>query len=130
MTDYCSEPAWLTVEFALAVHDEQLADHGGGSGVRDIGLLESAVARPQHSWSYGETDLAALATSYAFGVSRNHPFVDGNKRTAWVLARTFLMLNGSDLECAVQDAINQMTALASGELGESEFANWFRDHLA
>jgi len=85
MTTGAAEPAWLSVEFALEVHEAQLADHGGGSGTRDLGLLESALARPQHSWSYGQTDLAALATSYAFGVSRNHPFVDGNKRTAGCL---------------------------------------------
>jgi death-on-curing protein len=124
------EPGWLTVEFALAVHEAQLADHGGGSGTRDLGLLESAIARPQHSWSYGETDLVALAASYAFGVSRNHPFVDGNKRTGWVLARTFLLLNGKDFSGSDEDAISNMMALASGSLNETQFADWLRGHLA
>ena len=129
MTTGTAEPGWLTVEFALAVHEAQLADHGGGSGTRDIGLLESAIARPQHSWSYGETDLAALAASYAFGVSRNHPFVDGNKRTGWVLARTFLLLNGKDFGGSEEDAISNMTALASGSLDGAQFADWLRGHL-
>ena len=124
-----TEPRWLDVELALAIHDRQLAEHGGGSGVRDPGLLESALARPINSWSYGEADAAALAAAYAFGVARNHPFVDGNKRTAWVLARLFLALNGHELRFEAAEAIAAMLALAAGELSEEEMADWFRSRL-
>jgi death-on-curing protein len=124
-----AEPRWLDAPIALAIHDRQLAEHGGGTGVRDAGMLESALARPINSWAYGEDDPAALAAAYAFGVARNHPFVDGNKRTAWVLARLFLTLNGHALRFAPADAIAAMLALAAGELSEEEMADWFRGHL-
>jgi death-on-curing protein len=123
------EPHWLNVEIAMAIHDRQLAEHGGGSGVRDSGMLESALARPIHAWAYGADDPADLAAAYAFGVARNHPFVDGNKRTAWVLARLFLALNGYALRFEASDAVNAMLALAAGELSEAELADWFRQRL-
>jgi death-on-curing protein len=123
------EPRWLDAEVALAVHDRQLSEHGGGTGVRDAGLLDSALARPINVWAYGTDDPATLAAAYAFGVARNHPFVDGNKRTAWVLARLFLALNGHDLRFMAEDAIKTMLALAAGELGEEDMADWFRRHL-
>ena len=88
------EPEWLSLDIALAVHDRQLAEHGGPTGVRDQSMLESALARPLNQWTYGEDDLCALAAAYAYGIARNHPFTDGNKRTAWVFARLFLMLTG------------------------------------
>ena len=124
------EPHWLDAEIAMAIHDRQLAEHGGGSGVRDAGMLESALARPINAWAYGAEDPADLAAAYAFGVARNHPFVDGNKRTAWVLARLFLALEGHDLRFEASDAIGVMLALAAGELSESELADWFRERLA
>jgi death-on-curing protein len=124
------EPHWFDVEVALAIHDRQLAEHGGGSGVRDRGMLESALARPIHAWSYGTDDPAALAAAYAFGVARNHPFVDGNKRTAWVLARLFLAINGHKIAFDAADAVRVMLALAAGELSEEELADWLRAHLA
>ena len=124
-----AEPLWLDVKIALTIHDRQLAEHGGSSGVRDAGLLESALARPVNAWAYGEADPAALAAAYAFGVARNHPFVDGNKRTAWVLARLFLALNGHELRFDAAEAIAAMLALAAGELSEAEMAGWFRSHL-
>ena len=124
------EPVWLEADIALAIHERQLAEHGGGIGVRDEGMLSSALARPINRWTYGESDPAALAASYAFGVARNHPFVDGNKRTAWVLARLFLALNGHQMIFAPQDAIATVLALAAGELSEEELADWFRGHLA
>jgi death-on-curing protein len=124
------EPRWLDVETALAIHDRQLAEHGGGSGVRDAALLESALARPINAWSYGVDDWAALAAAYAFGVARNHPFVDGNKRTAWVLSRLFLGLNGQALDFPPGAAIAAMLALAAGALSEDEMADWFRVHLS
>jgi death-on-curing protein len=121
-----AEPVWLDIDIALAVHDRQLAEHGGGTGVRDAGMLESALARPLNRWSYGEHDFAALAAAYAFGIARNHPFVDGNKRTAWVLARLFLALNQVKLKFEPEDAIRAMLALAAGKLSEEEMADWFR----
>lgn len=127
MTSGPAEPIWLDIEIALAVHDRQLAEHAGGTGIRDEGMLESALARPVNRWSYGETDLTSLAAAYAFGIARCHPFVDGNKRTAWVLARLFLALNGVTLKFEPDDAIRIMLALAAGELSEEEIADWFRN---
>lgn len=124
------EPVWLDATDALAIHDRQLAEHGGGTGVRDPGMLESALGRPVNRWAYGEDDRCALAAAYAFGVARNHPFIDGNKRTAWVLARLFLVLNCVAITFAPEDAINTVLALAAGELSEEELADWFRGHLA
>ena len=123
------EPMWLDTRDANTIHDRQLAEHGGGVGVRDAGLLESALARPVNRWTYGEDDPAALAAAYAFGVARNPPFIDGNKRTAWVLARLFLAINGHQLEFSAADAIQMMLALASGELEEEVVAGWFRERL-
>ena len=123
------EPMWLDTRDANTIHDRQLAEHGGGVGVRDAGLLESALARPVNRWTYGEDDPAALAAAYAFGVARNHPFIDGNKRTAWVLARLFLAINGHQLEFSAADAIQMMLALAAGELEEEVVAGWFRERL-
>ena len=120
------EPAWLDIKVALAVHDRQLAEHGGGEGVRDAGMLDSALARPINRWSYGEDDRCALAAAYAFGIARNHPFVDANKRTAWVFARLFLALNGVAVSFSPEDAIAAMLALAAGELSEEDMAEWFR----
>ena len=123
------EPKRLDIADALAIHDRQLAEHGGRAGVRDPGLLESALARPTNRWSYGCDDLAELAAAYAFGVARNHPFADGNKRTAWVLARLFLALNEHQLRFGAADAIAAMLALAAGELSEEEMADWFTQRL-
>lgn len=124
------EPVWLDADLAAAIHDRQLAEHGGPSGVRDIGALESALSRPRNKWEYGEDDLAALAASYAFGIARNHPFADGNKRTAWVLARSFLALNAVELAFDKIDALRTVQALAAGELTEDGLADWFRAHRA
>lgn len=130
MTGNRIEPIWLGADIALAIHDRQLAEHGGPSGVRDQGLLESALAKPVNKWGYGENDLCALAAAYAFGVARNHPFTDGNKRTAWVLARTFLVLNDCQLLFDREEAIATVQSLAAGELTEEQLAKWFRDHIA
>jgi death on curing protein len=123
------EPFWLEARDALAIHDRQIAEHGGLSGVRELALLESALARPLNQWNYGEDDACALAAAYAYGVARNHPFADGNKRTAWVLARFFLSLNGYVLAFTPQEAIASVLALAAGELPEDELAAWLREHL-
>ena len=125
-----AEPVWIEAELALAIHDRQLAEHGGPVGVRDPSALESALARARNQWSYGETDLCVLAAAYAYGVARNHPFADGNKRTAWVLARLFLALNETQIAFAPDDAIRMVLALASGSLAEADVAEWFRVRLS
>ena len=123
------EPIWLDARDANAIHERQLAEHGGGQGVRDQGLLESALARAKNRWAYGDDDPAILAAAYAFGTARNHPFVDGNKRTAWVIARLFLVLNRHRLVFTPADAIAFMLALAAGELSEEQVADWFRERV-
>jgi death on curing protein len=121
---------WVTLDVAQAAHLEQLAEHGGGEGVRDARLLESAMARPQNLVAYGEPDAAQLAAAYAFGIARNHPFVDGNKRTAAVVSETFLLLNGNALAASDAELVVAFLALAAGELSEEEMADWFRLHIA
>jgi death on curing protein len=113
----------------LALHDRQLAEHGGPSGIRDAGMLGSALAGPVNQWASGEDDPCALAAAYAFGIARNHPFADGNKRTAWVVARLFLRKNGVILSYEESDAIRTVQSLAAGELSEHELADWFRERL-
>jgi death-on-curing protein len=130
MIDQRREPIWLARQLLTAIHDRQLAEHGGLAGVRDAGALESAAARPINEWSYGEDDRCSLAASLAYGIARNHPFADGNKRTAWVAARLFLMLNDCAIAYERQAAIEIVLALAAGELTQEELADWFRQHLA
>jgi death-on-curing protein len=122
---------WVEKALVLAVHERQLAEHGGTGGLRDEGLLESALARPQQLHAYGDPppDLADLAASLACGLARNHPFVDGNKRTAHVAYRTFLALNGAELVAADEEKYLAMLALAEGKLGEQDFAAWLREHV-
>lgn len=122
---------WISRTLALAIHDRQLAEHGGGSGVRDDGLFEAALARPQQRHAYGDPppDLADLAASLA-GLARNHPFIDGNKRTAHVCYRVFIRLNGGDLVASEEEKYAMMLGLADGSLGESEFADWLRARIA
>ncbi|MGV3769413.1 MAG: type II toxin-antitoxin system death-on-curing family toxin [Sphingobium phenoxybenzoativorans] len=121
---------WVALEVAIAAHRAQLAEHGGGDGVRDMALLESAMSRPVNLAAYGNPDAAALAASYAYGIARNHPFVDGNKRTALVVSETFLNLNGHWLDATDAELVVQFLALASGDLPEEELALWFRERLA
>ncbi len=120
---------WLSPEVVFAVHDRQLAEHGGGDGLRDIGLVESALARPQNLAAYGAPDAAALAAAYAYGLEKNHGFVDGNKRTAWIAARLFLADNGYRLGFDKIDAIKTVEAVAAGQMSEEELADWFRQRL-
>ena len=124
------EPIWIEAEVALAIHDRQLAEHGGPSGLRDRRALESALARPRNQWEYGEDDLCALAAAHAYGIARNHPFVDGNKRTAWVLARLFLRLNAQTLSFTPREVVEAVLTLAAGDLSEEELADWFRERIA
>ncbi|MCM2295143.1 type II toxin-antitoxin system death-on-curing family toxin [Rhodoferax sp.] len=124
--------AWIWIERAviLAIHDMQLAEHGGGSGVRDDNLLESAMARPINLAAYGNPDAAALAAVYGYGLSRNDAFIDGNKRTGFVAAELFLRLNGYQLVADDADCVLTMLAVASDDLSEDAFADWLRAHIA
>lgn len=117
---------WVESSVVFAIHDRQLAEHGGMDGVRDPGLVESALARPANLARYGNPDAADLAAAYAYGIAKNHGFLDGNKRTAWVTARLFLADNGRRLEFDPADAIRTMEHIASGRIGEAELAAWFR----
>lgn len=117
---------WVQAEAALAAHEEQLAEHGGAGGVRDPGMLESAMARPLNLVAYGDPDTADLAASYAFGIARNHPFVDGNKRTAAVVSAIFLGLNSWGLTCTESVLAATFYDLAAGKLTAEELAAWFR----
>ena len=122
---------WIDKTLALAIHDRQLAEHGGTSGVRDEKLLESALARPQQLYAYGDPapDLADLAASLAYGIARNHPFIDGNKRTAAVACETFVILNDAVLEADNLELYPIYLALAEGKLREKDFAAWLRQHI-
>lgn len=122
---------WLNKELVLALHDRQLAEHGGSTGVRDDGLLESALARPQQLHAYGDPppDLADLAATLAYGLARNHPFVDGNKRTAAVACETFIELNGGKLVAEDLDLFPIFLAVAEGQLKVEEFSAWLRAHI-
>ncbi|KAF1020267.1 MAG: Toxin Doc [Paracidovorax wautersii] len=122
---------WISRTLALAIHDRQLAEHGGGSGVRDDALLDSALARPQQRHAYGDPppDLADLAASLAYGLARNHPFVDGNKRTAHVCYRVFLKLNDCELVASDEEKYVAMLGLAEGSVAEAEFADWLRARI-
>ena len=123
-----SEPEWLDVNIMLDVHAEQLALFGGPDGVRDLGLLESALARPVNKHAYGESDLASLAAAYGFGIAKNHPFVDGNKRAAFASIVVFLGLNGIDFIVPPASATAMILALAAGEVSEESLARWIRDN--
>jgi death-on-curing protein len=119
---------WIEESVVWAVHEAQLAEHGGSAGVRDSGLLQSALARPLNLVAYGEADASTLAAAYGFGIARNHPFIDGNKRTAFVCAELFLALNGYVLTALDADCVSTMLALAAGELPEADFAAWIKTH--
>ena len=121
---------WISKPALLLLHAESLAEHGGSPGLRDEGLLDSALARPQNLLAYGEPDAAALAASYGWGVARNHPFIDGNKRAALLSIGLFLHLNGWRLTASQADTTRTMLALAAGELPEDALADWLRRHAA
>ncbi len=123
-----SEPVWLEKSAVIDIHAEQLALFGGPAGLRDEGLLESALSRPINKWSYGETDLAVLAASYAYGLARNHPFVDGNKRIAFLAMLVFLRTNGIPFRPAPPAATAIILELAAGTVGEEGLARWIRDN--
>jgi death on curing protein len=121
---------WVSTNVVLAIHEEQIAEHGGMPGLRDESLLLSALARPQHLAAYGEPDIAGLAAAYAFGIARNHPFLDGNKRTALtVAAGVFLPLNGYKLDALDADTVRAILAIADGSMSEADFAAWLRNNI-
>lgn len=121
---------WLDPAVLIAVHEEQLAEHGWASGTRDMGLFESALARPHNLLADGDPDAADLAAAYGCGIARNHPFIDGNQRTAFVAVELFLALNGHALEADDAACVLTMLAVASGSLNEAAFAHWLREHSA
>lgn len=126
------EPRWISLDATLHLHTAQIAAFGGSDGVRDLGLLDSALNRPRNLFFYSEEPVpySRLAASYCFGISRNHPFVDGNKRVAYVVARTFLIKNGHDLAASYEDKLETMLAVASGEMSEESLTDWFARHVA
>ncbi|GMR13752.1 MAG: type II toxin-antitoxin system death-on-curing family toxin [Gemmatimonadota bacterium] len=125
-----TEPTWLDRPIIETLHTDQILEHGGSLGIRDEGLLESALARPQQKWHYEPgTDLATLAAAYAFGVAKNHPFIDGNKRAALVAAYTFLAINDFELEAPEPEAVSVILGTADGSLSEEDLASWIRSHL-
>jgi death on curing protein len=128
MTNGATEPVWLPVDLVIAVHDEQLRLFGGPPGIRDRGMLESALGRAQNKWAYGETDLASLAAAYAFGIARNHPFVDGNKRAALLSLITFLGLNGIEFVASEAETVVIIQGLAAGDVDEDGLARWITDN--
>lgn len=126
-----SDPAWITRLMVEVIHTDQLRQHGGKVGLRDAAMLESALARPQNKWVYEtDGDSATLAAAYGFGITKNHPFLDGNKRTALMVIYTFLGLNHQELDVPEADAVLTMRALAAGEVGEEALSTWVRKNVS
>ena len=124
------DPIWVPQDVALAYHEQQIAQHGGGAGIRDLGLLQSALARPMNAFHYERvTSLARLAAAYGFGIAKNHPFIDGNKRTAYVVTRVFLNVNGFDIDATKEEKYLTFLTLAEGRLSEEELAVWIESKL-
>lgn len=120
---------WVPRNAVLAAHDEQISEHSGIRGVRDLAVIESALARPSNLPAYGKPDVAALAAAYAFGLCKNHGFLDGNKRTAYVAAEGFLDMNGFEMTVSDEEVVSTMLAVASGVMPEDQLASWFRKHI-
>jgi len=123
-----NEPEWLWLDLVVAIHDEQLATHGGSAGMRDVRLLESALDRPRNKWAYEQAELAELGAAYGFGLAKNHPFVDGNKRAALLAIYTFLGINGVEFLVPEAEAAAMIASLAAGEVSEESLARWIRDN--
>jgi death on curing protein len=124
------EPRWIPESAVMAIHEAQIAEHGGLNGTRDRGVIQSAIARPANIWHYESQDIAVLAAAYAYGLSKNHGFIDGNKRVAFVVAKTFLILNGYDLDADDAEIVRVMLAVADGTIAETALAEWIRGLLA
>ena len=123
-----TKPVWIREDVTIAIHERVLADHGGESGIRDRGLLESALARPQQIHAYDDPDLSTLAAAYATGIIRNHPFIDGNKRVGFMVAYVFLSRNGVNLTATEVSATQAVMELAAGQMTEEQFCQWLRDN--
>jgi len=121
-------PQWIDLNVVLAVHEQQIAEHGGLAGIRDLGLIESALARPQNLQLHNDPDLFDLAAAYGFGLARNHGFVDGNKRTAYVVTRLFLVLNGQDVEASAVEKVLTFEKVGNGEIDQAGLSSWLRIH--
>lgn len=122
------EPVWVLDETVLAIHNRQIAEHGGLAGVRDFGALKSALDRPKNKFTYAQADIFELAAAYGYGIASNHPFSDGNKRTAYVVSLLFLALNGLKVEASQDDKYLTLLNLAAGQLSETQLATWFETH--
>ena len=120
---------WIEIEVVLAVHEEQLAEHGGAVGVRDANLLDSALARPRNLVAYGDPDISELAAAYAYGIIRNHPFVDGNNRTGLVAAELFLALNGYQLTASDENCVLTILSVADSSLSEADLCKWISENM-
>jgi len=121
-------PRWIELSVVLAVHEQQISEHGGLLGIRDLGMIESALGRPQNLLLYNDPDLFDLAAAYGFGLARNHGFIDGNKRTAYVVTRLFLILNGQDIRASAVEKVTTFEKVGKGEIDQSALASWLRSH--
>ena len=121
-------PIWVEEALVIAIHSRQLAEHGGSDGIRDKGLLESALFRPRNQLTYGNPTIFSLAAAYGYGIAKNHPFIDGNKRTSYVVTRTFLRLNGYDLRASAKEKYAVWIRLADSRLSEAELAQWIEEN--
>lgn len=120
-------PIWIEEAVVIAIHRRQLAEHGGSDGIRDKGLLESALFRPKNQYNYGNSTIFDLAAAYGYGIAKNHPFIDGNKRTSYVVTRTFLKLNGYDIQASAIEKYQTWMRLASSQINEAELAQWIAE---
>ncbi len=120
-------PIWIEEAVVIAIHRRQLAEHGGSDGIRDKGLLESALSRPKYQFNYGNPTIFSLAAAYGYGIAKNHPFIDGNKRTSYVVMRTFLQLNGYDIQASAIEKYETWIGLANNQINEAELANWIEE---
>ncbi len=121
-------PCWVDLNVVLAIHEQQISEHGGLLGIRDLGIIESALERPLNCLRYADPDLFDLAAAYGFGLARNHGFIDGNKRTAYVVTRLFLVLNGRDIQAPAVEKVLTFEKLAKGEIDQDDLADWLRSH--
>jgi death-on-curing protein len=121
-------PRWIDLSVVLAIHEQQIAEHGGSLGIRDLGMIESALGRPQNLLLYNDPDIFGLAAAYGYGLAQNHGFIDGNKRTAYVVTRLFLILNGYDISASAVDKVVTFEKVGKGEIDQAALASWLRSH--
>ncbi len=119
---------WIDLSVVLAIHEQQIAEHGGSLGIRDLGMIESALGRPQNLLLYNDPDIFDLAAAYGYGLAQNHGFIDGNKRTAYVATRLFLILNGYDISASAVDKVVTFEKVGKGEIDQAALASWLRSH--